>query len=382
MPYDLEPVTPPVSRVDLAISAWNHAKKQLSQSSETSRSYETTLCRFRSSLLKRGIDLDAMDPQYLRQILDSEETFPIAERVTRVEQLVEAHMTIIALAAQVFAARPTSDSRPPSANTANLRLAIISSFYAYVLRQGIFHGTNPITRVERRKVTSYTTAQGIDHDTLLTSLNAIDRSTRAGSRDYALLLIGLYTGRRLSELAAMSYEHVVVRKTTVDILWPHCKGGKTMRDTFARRGLQALPIHALLTWLATLQEQNQEQQALMISRTEQPIWISVATNGTAGHRLSLQGIADICEARIGTSKVHALRHTFARALEDAGAKVSEIQARLGHASLETTSRYLAQLRHDENPHLAHLTQLYGLQTHLPADAAVKGDEMLDQGNML
>jgi integrase len=49
-----------------------------------------------------------------------------------------------------------------------------------------------------------------------------------------------------------------------------------------------------------------------------------------------------------------------RALEDAGAKVSEIQARLGHESLATTGRYLAALRPDENPHADALAALFGL----------------------
>jgi len=46
---------------------------------------------------------------------------------------------------------------------------------------------------------------------------------------------------------------------------------------------------------------------------------------------------------MATSRVHTLYHTFARAMQDAGANVGEIQARLGHASLATTGRYLAAL---------------------------------------
>ena len=113
---------------------------------------------------------------------------------------------------------------------------------------------------------------------------------------------------------------------------------------------------ATTTALSTLRQAPTRQ-----APQERPIWISLARNGTYGHALTLQAIADVCEQRLGTRKVHALRHTFARGLEDAGAKVSEIQARLGHEDLGTTGRYLAQLHQGENPHLGRLSRLYGLE---------------------
>ena len=84
-----------------------------------------------------------------------------------------------------------------------------------------------------------------------------------------------------------------------------------------------------------------------------------ATNGTRGKRLSTRAIEQICQGRLGTRKAHVMRHSFARALENAGAKVSEIQARLGHESLATTGRYLVGLRADENPHADALAALFG-----------------------
>ncbi len=50
-------------------------------------------------------------------------------------------------------------------------------------------------------------------------------------------------------------------------------------------------------------------------------------------------------------------------MEDAGAKVSEIQSRLGHASLAATSRYLAALGSAENPYAATLENLFGITPH-------------------
>jgi integrase/recombinase XerC len=46
-------------------------------------------------------------------------------------------------------------------------------------------------------------------------------------------------------------------------------------------------------------------------------------------------------------------------MEDAGAKVSDIQARLGHNSLATTGRYLAALRRADNLYADELARLMG-----------------------
>ena len=125
-----------------------------------------------------------------------------------------------------------------------------------------------------------------------------------------------------------------------------------MRDT-----IPPVLTRTLLGWLQAFYRRQLGDLPL-----DTPLWVSLATNGTRGKRLSTRAIEQICQERLGTGKAHVLRHSFARALEDAGAKVSEIQARLGHESLATTGRYLAALRADENPHADALAALFGLDT--------------------
>ena len=62
------------------------------------------------------------------------------------------------------------------------------------------------------------------------------------------------------------------------------------------------------------------------------------------------------------STVHSLRHTFAQGMEDVGAKVSDIQARLGHSSLATTGRYLQALKRSKNAQADALAELFGLDS--------------------
>lgn len=135
------------------------------------------------------------------------------------------------------------------------------------------------------------------------------------------------------------------------ILWPRCKGGKVMTDT-----LPSVVSRAVGEYLHTLYGDALLKEGVS---PDAPVWVSSSRNGSRGQALGIQSVADICQRRLGTSKVHALRHTFARAMEGAGAKVSEIQARLGHDSLATTGRYLAALHRADNPHADGLVRWRG-----------------------
>jgi integrase len=68
----------------------------------------------------------------------------------------------------------------------------------------------------------------------------------------------------------------------------------------------------------------------------------------AGRTTPPPTLADICKRRLNFSAVHQIRHTFAKELEERGVKPSEIQRRLGHQSLRTTTIYLGRLSSAEN----------------------------------
>ena len=308
--------------LDQAIAAWLHAKSGRSGSKKTAATYTDTIAQFRTILQAARLDLDA-DPR------------------------------AVALAAQGWAATRAPNSRSSgdvSPSTYNQRLAVLSSFYRYAKKLGLLTGENPIDRVERRSVQAYASAVPIDKAALRTRLKAIERHDGTGQRDYALLAIYVNTGRRLSEVAALCWADVHQNGDRVTLHFRHAKGGKVMSDT-----LPAGISKALMTWLTTYYGAQLGQLAPLA-----PIWVSLSTNGTAGQALGIRAVAQICADRLGVSKVHALRHTFAHMMEDAGAKTSEIQARLGHASMATTGRYLAALRAAENPYAETLAQQLGL----------------------
>src|SRR5262249_40696589 len=111
------------------------------------------------------------------------------DSVKDVEEVAAARAAAIALVAQAFAARPaeTRDGpRPVAPTTANLRLAVLSSFYAYATRQDLLRGVNPTLRVE-----VYAGARPLASEELRAGLEAIDLGAAEGLRDCALLLVAL-----------------------------------------------------------------------------------------------------------------------------------------------------------------------------------------------
>lgn len=294
--------------VDQIVAAWLHEKQGHTGSDATLRRYRDTMMMFRYLLLDHGMDLDGNPAR-------------------------------IATLAQGWAARSFSFYKDTIAPTTyNMRLAILSSFYLYAIRTG-YEGyeQNPIARVKRRKVEQYAHAQALSHTVVRERLAAIDTSTLEGQRDKCLLMLALTTGRRLSEIAAMRRAHLSYEGMTITVTFPHAKGGKVMRDTLTGN------------MSALLNDYLRAVNASRLLRDPQAVWIALGPNNRGG-ALKPRMIERICEARLGLQHFHALRHTFAQAMEQAGAKVSEIQARLGHSSLAVTGRYLAQLSSDKNPY--------------------------------
>lgn len=337
--------------VDGAIGAWLHENGRASIAGEvrdtrTSAAYAGLLADYRAALAGAGLDLDSADERAL------------------------------ALLAQAWARRPRAgvDSRgrplkhagqPVSTATHNLRLATVSSFYTFARRYGLQVRAsdlgpgeaprtvgNPIDLVKRQRVQNNEAARALDTDDVAERLAQIDRATLAGQRDYALLSVALNTGRRVAELAALEWRDVTLAAGRATICWRYCKGGKTLYDT-----LDASVTDALLAWLYAAYGAELGSLA-----PDAPLWLALSHNAQGQRRaISAQAIADVWAKWLGTSKVHASRHTFAVSMEQAGAPLTEIQKRLGHANAATTGRYMERHTSNANPYAAELAALYGLR---------------------
>jgi site-specific recombinase XerD len=304
--------------LDLAVAAWLHSKANKSGSDKTRAAYEATISGFRGFLQGQGLDLDA-DPD------------------------------MVATVAQGWAEQRTRGSRRGgkiSNATYNQRLAILSSFYTFARKRRYIRAENPIDLVERRNAVSPERATALDPQTAKANLAAIDRKTKAGMRDYALLMVFITTGRRLSEVASLRGQDVKINGNKVTLHFRRVKGGSSSEKPLGKEVAKAL-----IAYLST-------EYGFLTLPDDAPIWVNYSYRNP-GQAISIQTIADICERRLGTSKVHSLRHTFAHTMNELGAKVTETKAELGHKSLATTTTYLESLAKPTNPYADAIAGVFG-----------------------
>lgn len=327
------------ARMDRLVQEWLDAKYARSGSAETRIHYGETMQHFRAALGELGLDLDS-DP-----------------------------LLVADCAAAFVERRWRQDAREPlSSRTRNQRMTYLSSFYRYAQRKGQV-SANPIERLERRPETTRFAAWPMAAETVMAKLAAIDCSTLLGFRDYTLLLLAFLTGRRRSELAGLRWGHIWPEGDRLVVKWVRCKGGKVMYDelTGTMHDVMRVYLEQLETWY------QQRMMALLAEvwsaslhadiRYEVTSWMLrafIAVRGDLGVWPNIGGIYDlapftprtlnnITHRRLGTSKVHTTRHTFAILMEEANAKLSEIGERLGHSNLKTTADYMNRLHSPQNP---------------------------------
>jgi len=334
-----EPVTALTSyqfTLDSSITEWLEQKRLTrSGSAKTIRAYHDTMQQFRDFLAGGGLDL-------LSNPIDIARVAPMWAS-TRLPMPLKKDGT------------PNKRHEGPVSNaTYNQRLAIISSWYTFVQQTYHLDIPNPIKDVAKRKVQAYAAALPIEPDVVETGLESINRNRLQGLRDYAILAVALYTGRRASELVGLRGEDVQIMgkgKGARALLRFHCKGGKVE--------LNRLNEETSAVFLEYLHAQFGKH--LLTIAPDAPIWVSYSKQNR-GQAISVQTLSAICDTYLGTSKNHALRHSFAVASIRSGVPITDLADALGHTSIIVTQRYTKELNKSaENPYGDKLTARFGIK---------------------
>jgi integrase/recombinase XerD len=229
-------------------------------------------------------------------------------------------------------------ARGNGARSRNTRLAAIHSFFRYVSFQEPAYAEQcrrilaiPGKRHERRLI-EYLTAE--EADALLATP---DRTTWIGRRDRALLLVGIQTGLRVSELIGLRRCDIVLG-TGAHV---RCEGkGRKQRCT----PLRPEAVEVLAQWLRECPAEP-AAPAFPSSRGG-PLSRDAVERLIARHRCGAERRCPSLKRKRVTP--HVLRHTAAMQLLQHGIDRSVIALWLGHESVETTEMYLhADLRQKE-----------------------------------
>ena len=213
--------------------------------------------------------------------------------------------------------------------TVNRKIASLRSFYKYLLREGKVKN-NPAEMVQTTKVEKYIpTFLSVDETFQL--LGDQGDNSVSGLRDSAMLELFYSSGLRLSELAGLNVTDFDFRQALVKLR------GKGKKERIVPVGKQALQaIEEYLKKTTDIRKKSDE------NIFKNPLFLN-----SRGKRITSRSIARIVDAMTVKSGIgrkispHALRHTFATHLLNAGADLRSIQELLGHESLSTTQKYTA-----------------------------------------
>ena len=219
------------------------------------------------------------------------------------------------------------------------RLAALRTWARYLVREEKL-GEDPTALVGApRKEQVLPAHLGVDETDRL--ISAPDCATAAGRRDRAILELFYASGLRLSELVDVDLEDVNLSSRVVRV---RGKGGKERLVPFNRSAADAM--RAMMQDAVSRQPTRAGRGAERDSRRSahgrprHPIFLNLR-----GGRLTTRSVDRIVRRYVrqaaiaGRVSPHALRHTFATHLLQAGADLRAIQELLGHARLSTTQRY-------------------------------------------
>jgi len=212
------------------------------------------------------------------------------------------------------------------------KVSALRTFVRYLRREGWIDSDPAALAVAPKREQKVPAHLSVDEMSQL--LDAPDASTPLGRRDRAILELFYASGIRLSELVALDLEDVDLAGRMVRVMG---KGRKERIVPFNQKASAALRA-----WL---------KDRLALTRGD-ALFVNARggrLTGRSVQRLVARYVSS-CSTRFGISP-HALRHSFATHLLQAGADLRAIQELLGHVQLSTTQRYT-------HVNVAHLLDVY------------------------
>jgi integrase len=223
-----------------------------------------------------------------------------------------------------------------SQSTINQKLSAASSFYKHLKEKGLV-AENPARGVKRYNVNPYGKATFLTVPQQKLLLAQVDRETEQGRRDYAMLLLFLTTGVRVS---------VVTNAYIRDIEWT----GSEIVLNYTNKGSAAEQARITAIWPAFVDYLSERE-----AEVDEPLFIAteLGRNRVSHlpegndyrlqplHANTVRGIVRTYAKRAGLENItpHSLRHSAAMTASAKGTMM-EVSRLLRHKSLRVTTVYL------------------------------------------
>ena len=213
--------------------------------------------------------------------------------------------------------------------TVNRKVSSLRAFYKYVLRTGKINH-NPAEMIQTLKTEKHMPAF-LSVDEMFELLKTRDDNSVLSLRNRAMLEVFYSSGLRLSELAGLNLIDLDFNQKLVKVR------GKGRKERIVPVGEPALK--AVGEYLEKVVQIRKDAAGDVFNK---PLFVNAR-----GKRITARSIARIVNEVTEKSGIgrkispHALRHSFATHLLNAGADLRSIQELLGHESLSTTQKYTA-----------------------------------------
>jgi len=205
------------------------------------------------------------------------------------------------------------------------KLSAVRSFFNFLVKHG-FLRSSPAQQVMTPKQDRHMPAY-LSVDDMLRMLDGISESALLSLRNRAMFETMYSSGLRVSELAGMNVFDVDFSGGMIRVVG---KGNKERRVPIGGQALSAIRAY----------REQLKRETGIDADTDAPLFLN-----KHGGRLTTRSMARIlarvarkCGIPVPVSP-HALRHSFATHMLDAGADLKVVQELLGHESLATTQKY-------------------------------------------
>jgi site-specific recombinase XerD len=233
--------------------------------------------------------------------------------------------------ATVAAWRVALEARGLGAVSINVRITAVRKLAVEAADNGLLAPelANGITRVKGVASKGVRLGNWLSVKQAQALLNAPDVTTKKGLRDRAILAVLLGCGLRRSEVAALTFSHIQQRDgrwCIVDLLGKHGRVLTVPMPTWVKVAIDAWASAVGVADDQVFRPVNRAHEVQGAALSEKVVWQLLQPYAKAA---GVPGIAP-----------HYLRRSCAKMCRAAGGELEQSQLLLGHASVQTTERYL------------------------------------------